>query len=107
MTFGRRTRRTQASGNGTQFTVFVDVASAVRRDARDDFEDGHALYTSGRNGAWSIPPSYRSSFDSGKTPAPSYDDHEGVTRSFGSLAPSYYTNPIELPSPAHLTPSHH
>ncbi|KZV62046.1 hypothetical protein PENSPDRAFT_759012 [Peniophora sp. CONT] len=113
MTFGQRTRRTQASALGTQFTVFIDVASAVRRDARGGAEAGQSMPHPARvssdaseySDAASNLPSYRQSFDSSKTPSPSYDGHEGPTTSFGSLAPSYHTCPIELPSPAYFIPS--
>ncbi|VDB88613.1 unnamed protein product [Peniophora sp. CBMAI 1063] len=114
--FGRRTRRTETSGAGTQFTIFVDVASAVRRNPPiGDAEAGRSVPHHSRasldeseySDTASTLPSYRSSYDSSKTPSPCYElvTHRDLTSSFSSLTPSYHTSPIEPPSPVHLSPT--
>ncbi|VDB88615.1 unnamed protein product [Peniophora sp. CBMAI 1063] len=98
MAFGRRTQRTQTGGIGTQVTVIVDVASAVRRDAEAGpvpLQHPRASWDASEHSDVSTLPSYRTSIDSHKTPAPSYDGHENVTASSGSSTPTYHANPID------------
>ncbi|VDB88611.1 unnamed protein product [Peniophora sp. CBMAI 1063] len=102
--------RTQASDFRMRFSVFVDVASAVRRDARGSIEAEHLAphpdYTqhSVESAAVSTLPSYRASFDSDKsTAAPSYD---GPLDSHGTNEPlpPMYRSDIEMPPSAFIPP---